>query len=118
MSKILEAVVTEVGVLKIFKPDILHGVEPVYPTSWMQGNNGPVNRAVLEPRPTRRSPCRSLHELGDMFIEIMDCRGQWSNRFDVLGLDLLHHVDDVLGSMFDNGKNRPMPNWRIWAQKH
>lgn len=98
------------SIFEVLKPNILHHVKPMYSTSRMQSNDRSINGSVFEPRPTWRSPSRPFHELYSVFIEVPGSRRCWRHCFYVLGLNLFHHINDVLGCMFDDWEDGTMPH--------
>ena len=76
----------------------------------MQSDYWSIRGAVLEPRPTWRSPSSPLHELCGVFIEVLDSRWGWGNCLYMLGLNFLHHINDILGCMLDDREDGSMPH--------
>lgn len=84
----------------------------------MQGNNGPIERAVLEPRTTVRAPGSALHVLVNMNIKVIDSLLRHHDRLDVLRLGLVDHAKHVLGGVFGNREERAMADGSRRAEEH
>ena len=86
-------------------------------TARMQSDHRPVDLAVLVPATALRRPNRPPHECWNVLIEVSNSIRFRYQRFDTLRLDFLHHVDHVLGGMFDNWEHGAMPNRRIRSKE-
>lgn len=92
-------------------------MEEVDPAPRMQGDDGALGPATLEPRPTVGRPRSARHKGGDVLRVILDRGLGRRDGLDTLGLAFLDHTGDVLGDVLAQGENAAVPDWCIGPEK-
>lgn len=82
--------------------------------SRMEAHDRPIGRAIFIPAATMSRPHSTLHERGNVLVEVTNSFATGRECFDTLSLHLLEHVDHVLGCVFGDGQHRAVADGGIW----
>lgn len=89
----LKAILRAILNFIVLIPYILKHLKVMQPASRIDGRHGPMDLALLEPRPACARPHQPLHELVRVRVQVVGRFLLWLKGLDVFGLQFVDHLE-------------------------